>query len=213
MNVDPSTAPPIERPRLLNFLAVDALWWFAYIVLCYIVGWDFGEQLHSPLFWVVAVAFEAWTVVRWRRSTSDELVARAVELEHGHQTAASVSAGDTARRVLVAFVGIAAIGLIATTFLVDSAIADGRTLLLGDEFIDAGYEAWSESFAALDTELWGLAIYDYAPLVGLVVIAVELLALFVRRRRPEQTSRRLWLLDSVASACQLPRLCLRRTIV
>lgn len=205
MNTHATTAPSSGRPRLVSFLAVDAMWWFAYIVLCYIVGWDFGVQLRSPLFWVVAVALEVWTLIRWRRSNSDELAARVVELDHGHQTANGAAKRDLARRVLVVFIALATVGLIATTFLVDTEIAEGRTLLLGDEFLDADFQPWSESFAALDTELWGLAIYDYALLIGLVVITIEVVALFVRRRRPGQTSRRLWLLDSVASlSTQVP---------
>lgn len=203
--MESTPTPSPDRPRLVNFFAVDAMWWFAYIVLCYIVGWDFGAQLANPVFWAVTIALETWTVIRWRRSTSAALAARSMALAHGHQTTTTPGNADFVRRALVAFVALATVGLVTTTFLVDTAIADGRTLLLGDEFLDAGYQAWSESFAALNTELWGLAIYDYALLVGLVVITIEVIALFVRRRRPGQTSRRLWLLDSVASlSTQVP---------
>lgn len=200
------TAPTsTTHPRLLNFLAIDALWWFAYIVFCYVVGWDFGQQIRGPLFWIVAIALEAWTIVRWRRTTSVQLQARVTRHQHGHQTAIPEASNSRVRRALIGFVGLAATGLVATTFLVDTAIADGRTLLLGDEFLESDYQGWSESFAALDTELWGLAIYDYALVVGLGVIVVEVIALLARRRRPEQPSRRLWLLDSLASvSTQVP---------
>lgn len=194
-----------NKPSLARFLGADALWWLAYIVLCYIVGWDFVAQLRSPAFWLVAVALAGWTIHRWRQARTPELEARAETLHHGNQVVEDAGPrGERVRRLLVGFVAIALVALVASTFLVDQTIAEGRTLLLGDEFLDGSYAGWSESFAALDTELWGLAIYDYALLVGIVIIAIEVIALFVRRNQ-SGSDRRLWLLDSFASlSTQVP---------
>ncbi|MEM7325886.1 MAG: sterol desaturase family protein [Actinomycetota bacterium] len=192
------TGRPIS---LLRFLAADSLWWGTYVIFCSIAGIDLGAQLRSPLFWVIAIALEIWTVVRWFRSRPETLEQRSAALGHGHHR--HVARRNLIRRSLLAFVLIAALGLTAITLLVDTSIAEGRTILLGEEFAGAGYEAWSESVAAFNTELWGLAIYDLALLVGIVVITIELIALFSRSRRPDQVSRSLWIRDSLASLSTL----------
>ncbi|MEM7093642.1 MAG: sterol desaturase family protein [Actinomycetota bacterium] len=195
------STPSPQSTSLTRYLAADVLWWIAYFIFCYVAGFDIGSQLRSPLFWVIAVALELWTIARWRRERGEPLEQRAAALDHGHHRL--VPRRNTIRRVLLAFVAIAGIGLTASTFFVDTSIADGRTNLLGEDFVSTGYAAWSESVAALDTELWGLAIYDLSLLVGLAVITIELIALFARPRKPGQASRSLWLRDSVASLSTL----------
>ncbi|MEM9563299.1 MAG: sterol desaturase family protein [Actinomycetota bacterium] len=186
---------------LIRSLAADGLWWIAYLVFCFVAGIDVGAQLRSPLFWLIAAALEAWTIVRWFRTRPDVLERRSAVLGHGHHR--HVVRRDVVRRVLLCFVAVAAVGLTISAFSVDTSIAEGRTNLLGDDLAGAGHEAWSESIAALDAELWGLAIYDLALVVGAVVIAVELVALFSRPRRPGQVSRSLWIRDSLASLSTL----------
>ena len=189
------------RPSLAHYLATDALWWVAYVVFCYIAGIDLGAQLQSALFWIIAIVLELWTIARWWRGRSADVAGRAEALHHGHHRL--VARRDTVRRILLGFVIIAAVGLTVSVFLVDTSIADGRTILLGEDFESTGFEAWSESFAALDTELWGLAIYDWSLFIGLVIIAIELVALFAKPRRPGQVGRGLWIRDSLASLSTL----------
>ena len=190
-----------ERQSLGRFLASDVLWWGGYFIFSAVIGWDIGDQLRSPLFWAIAVPLIGWRAAEWKRrpfttGTVDgghhdpELADRPDGLGHSERV----------RRGLIVFVALAFAGLVASSFAVDQSIAEGRTLLLGDEFLEAGYDQWSESAAALDAEILGLTIYDWALFVGLAIIAIEVVVLLRRG-----ADRKLWFTDTLASlSTQIP---------
>ena len=55
-----------ERPALTRFVVTDLLWWAAWFLLSFVVGWDITDQFASPLFWVIAAALVLWRVLEWR---------------------------------------------------------------------------------------------------------------------------------------------------
>ena len=193
-----------ERQSLGRFLASDVLWWGGYFILSAVVGWDIGEQLRSWLFWAIAGPLVAWRVVEWKRRP--HVLGRATHGGHHDPELAGrpdgIGHSERIRRGLIGFVAIAFVGLVISTFAVDQSIAEGRTLLLGEEFLETGYDQWSESTAAaIDAEILGLAIYDWALFIGLIIIAVEVVGILLRRT----TDRKLWFADTFASlSTQIP---------
>ncbi|MEM8706267.1 MAG: sterol desaturase family protein [Actinomycetota bacterium] len=191
-----------ERPTLTRFIVTDLLWWAGWFLLSFVVGWDITDQLVSPLFWVIAAALVMWRVLEWRsydRPTPDgghhdpELAERPDDRGHS----------ETIRRSLIGFVALAFVGLVVANLTADPDVGEGRTLLLGEESLESsGYADWSSTTAAaIDAEILGLTLYDYSLLVGLVIVAIEVVALFVRRG----SDRSLWFRDTFASlSTQIP---------
>ena len=93
--------------------------------------------------------------------------------------------------------------LVGSNLSADPDVAAGRTVLLEEAGPDgSGLDLSSTTaLAAIGTELAGIAIYNWALMVGAVIIAVEIAFVLLRRRR----DRRLWFLDSLASlSTQIP---------
>lgn len=192
-----------ERSSLLRYLATDCIWWGTYLIFSYVVGWSIASQLKSPWFWIVALAIEAISFRSWLTKTPQQRAKRAESLHQGHH--AYLPRRQTIRQALVGYVIIAFIALGATTLFVDTEIAENRTSVLSEEAAFGTYDWWGESLMALNAELWGLAVYDYALLIGMVIIGLELISILLRRAKPGQTTRKLWILDSLASlSTQIP---------
>ena len=194
------TSPdPTTTSSRARFLATELLWWIAWFALSFLIGWDVSDQLTSPLFWLVAAGFIVHAILRWRRLPTDRT---ALEHDHpvgGHHGAAA-DAGHRTQRGMVVYFALALGVLIVAANTAGPQIADGRSILVGEELADDDFSGWTEGLAALDAEILGLVIYDYALLVGLVFIGVEVIAAL---RRSE--GRRLWFLDTLASlSTQVP---------
>ena len=102
---------------------------------------------------------------------------------------------------MIVYFALALIVLIASSLSVGPEVAEGRSILLGEEVSDSTYLNWAEGIAAADAEILGLTIYDYALLVGLVFISIEVIAVL---RRPSG-NRKPWFYDTLASlSTQIP---------
>ena len=183
-----------------RFIATEALWWVAWFMFSFLIGLEIGEQLTSPLFWFVAAGFAAYAALRWRRIRDRQADPIPADPTGGHHDVAAVHrGGHRVQRSLLAYFGLALIVLVGSTLSAETDIADGRTLLVGDDIEGRTLEGWSESVAAADAEILGLTLYDSALLVGLVFLTIEAVRLL---RRPAG-SRKLWFLDSLASLSTL----------
>jgi sterol desaturase/sphingolipid hydroxylase (fatty acid hydroxylase superfamily) len=141
--------------------------------------------------------------VRWRRLSGGGPTERnEANPAGGHHDVTPVHRdGHRVQRGLVGYFLVALGVLIVSTLSADSDIADGRTLLIGDEVDGDSFMNWSESVAAADAEILGLTVYDYSLLIGLVFIALEM----VRLWRKPKGDRKLWFFDSLASlSTQIP---------
>lgn len=192
---------------LTRYVATELLWWLAWFGLSFLIGWDITHQLTSPWFWLIAAGFVALAVVRWRRSQSAEQPTTADRLpdgyrQGGHHDAAQVHGGrQFIQRSMVIYFAVAFVVLVVASLSAGPEIADGRSILIGDEISDSDYLSWAEGVAAADAEILGLAVYDYALLVGIVFIAIEVIAAL---RRPSG-ERKLWFFDTLASlSTQIP---------
>lgn len=195
------------RPSFGRFMATDLLWWAAWFGFSFLVGWDITDQLTSIWFWAVAAGFTAWAAWRWRQLDAQALDTRTPEnITGGHHTASSTETGAKGRgrriqRAMIVYFAMAFVTLVVASLSVGPDIAEGRSILLGDEISDSAYLNWAEGVAAADAEILGLTIYDYALLVGLVFIAIEVIAVL---RKPGG-SRKLWFFDTLASlSTQIP---------
>ena len=193
------TSADHQPPRLSHFLASELLWWIGWFALSFLLGWDITDQLVSPWFWLVAVGFMAYAAVRWK-GLAQQVVDKPSAVPVGGHHGATAQPRRRTQRGMVVYFGLALLVLIVAANSAGSDIADGRSILVGEDIADETYSSWSEGFAALDAEILGLTIYDYSLMVGLVFIAIELIAAL---RRTE--GRRLWFLDSLASlSTQIP---------
>ena len=186
-------------PSLWRHVASEALGWIAWFALSFLLGWDITDQLTSPWFWLIAAGFVALSVQRWRRTGG---AVAAPEAAGGHHDVAAthVSGRRTQRGMLIYFVVALGVLIVASSSVSPDAV-EGRSILLGEEISDSDWLNWSEGVAAIDAEILGLAIYDYALLVGLAFIAFEV----IRAIRKPRGERKLWFLDTLASlSTQIP---------
>lgn len=187
-------------PALGRFLASELIWWVGWFALSFLVGWDITDQLASVWFWLVAAVFVALSVSRWQRLVKSEAAAAIGSGGH-HDVTQRHDTGHRAQRGMIIYFGLALAILIVSASSVGPDVAEGRSILLGDEVSATGYASWSEGFAALDAEVLGLTIYNYALFVGLAFIGIEVIAAL---RKPP-SGRRLWFLDTLASlSTQIP---------
>lgn len=197
---------PQPRGDLARFIASDLLWWGAYFLFSAVIGWDIGTQLASPIFWAITLVLTGLRVWEWRSQRLQPTPNSMVGGHHDPELAArptGLGHSEPIRRTLLGFVGVAFISLVVIVMRADPDIGEGRTLLLGDDALAAdAYTDWSTATTtAADAEILGLVLYEYALLVGIVIVAIEVIALFVRRG----TNRRLWFADTLASlSTQIP---------
>ncbi len=204
---DDASEQPQERPNFGRFLAAELLWWAAWFGFSFLVGLDITDQLTSIWFWAVATGFAAWAAWRWRNLDALALGTRTPgNLVGGHHdaTSAQVTSPGRGRRIqrgMIVYFTIAFIVLVLASLSVGPDIAEGRSILLGEEISDTAYLNWAEGVAAADAEILGLTIYDYALLVGLAFITIEVIAVL---RKPGG-NRKLWFSDTFASlSTQIP---------
>ncbi len=194
---------PGDRPNLPRFLGAELLWWAAWFGFSFLVGWDITNQLTSVWFWIVAAGFGAWAVWRWRSLDAATLDTRTSHnIAGGHHDVSTAHArGRKIQRGMIGYFAAALLVLVVASMSVGSEIAEGRSILLGDEISDSAYINWAEGVAAADAEILGLTIYDYALLVGFVFITLEIVAVL----RKGRGNRKLWFYDTLASlSTQIP---------
>ena len=135
---------PNESSTLAPHIATELLWWVGWFALSFVVGWDITNQLTSPWFWLVAALLCVDSVRRWRRSQTRPVATGAVGGHHD-VAATHVSGRRTQRGMLIYFV--VALGvLIVASSSVGPEVADGRSILLGEEISDS---EWSTGPKAL----------------------------------------------------------------
>lgn len=187
---------PRQTETLGRFLASELLWWLAWFGFSFLIGWDITDQLSSVWFWIIVAGFVALSVARWRRITPDS---EERTLPGGHHSP-MVDHGRRTQRGMIVYFGLALLVLVVASNSAGPQIADGRSILVGEDIENGNFDNWSAGFAALDAEILGLVIYDYALLVGLGFIVIEIIGAL--RKRP---GRRLWFLDTLASlSTQIP---------
>lgn len=182
------------------------MWWLAWFVVSFLLGWNIESQLGSGWFWAIATASALWAYVRWRRLAvgATPLVTIADTTAHHdpvhHQLGAVPAAKNRVQRSMIAYVAIMTVVLVVGSLSANEATTAGRTLLLEEDPDASTWATWSEGLGALDAEILGLAIYEWSFVVGMIVIALEVVHALRRR-----SDRRLWFLDSLASiSTQVP---------